>query len=87
VRPLVSYSLLASGALIVQATTATPHLPKDAPVWLAAGEAAAQLGVHGKTLLIWAKAGEIPSYVTPGGRHMYREADIIALLDAGGKSA
>lgn len=43
-------------------------------------EAAERLGVRTWTLRRWTVAGRLPSQVTPGGHHRYREADIDALV-------
>ena len=48
-------------------------------------EVAALFGVNVKTPGRWAKAGKIRSIRTPGGRRLYREADVRALLNGGGQ--
>jgi excisionase family DNA binding protein len=37
-------------------------------------------GVGPKTVAKWARAQRLPSFVTPGGHHRFREAEVLALL-------
>jgi excisionase family DNA binding protein len=42
------------------------------------------LGVNQSTLRAWTDGGRVPVFLTPGGHRRYREADLRALLEAGG---
>jgi excisionase family DNA binding protein len=48
--------------------------------WLTARQAADRLGVHPKTVTIWAREGRLPAYFTPGGHRRFNAADVAALL-------
>ncbi len=47
------------------------------------GEVATIMRVDPKTVTRWAKNNRLPSTLTPGGHHRFRESDIRALLDSG----
>lgn len=44
--------------------------------WLSLSEAAEHLGVHSTTLRRWAKNGDIPTMITPGGHRRFDAEDI-----------
>ncbi|MGI5118595.1 BldC family transcriptional regulator [Marinactinospora thermotolerans] len=48
---------------------------------LTSGEVAAMFRVNLKTVTRWVKTGRLTSIRTPGGKHRFRERDVIALLD------
>ena len=48
--------------------------------WLALGEASESLGVHPSTLRVWADAGDVRSFRTPGGHRRFRASEIEALV-------
>jgi excisionase family DNA binding protein len=50
------------------------------PEWLTTTEAAERLGVHPKTVTIWAREGRLRAYLTPGGHRRFRPEDVGALL-------
>ena len=54
--------------------------PDDKPEWLSTYEAAKRVGVHPKTLLLWAREGRITAAVTPGGHRRFRVSELDALL-------
>ena len=49
---------------------------------LTAREVAADLGVEFRTVLKWAKAGELPAFRLPSGALRFRESDLDAWLEA-----
>jgi excisionase family DNA binding protein len=48
--------------------------------WLTTSQAAERLGVHPKTVTIWAREGRLRAYLTPGGHRRFRAEDVDALL-------
>ena len=50
------------------------------PEWLTTSEAAERLGVHSKTVTVWAREGRLRAYLTPGGHRRFRVEDVDALL-------
>jgi excisionase family DNA binding protein len=50
-------------------------------VTLTRGEVAALFGVTPRTVILWARAGKLPSFRTPGGTFRFRRADVVALVD------
>ena len=48
--------------------------------WLTLSEASRLLGVHPATLRLWADAGQVPAYRTPGGHRRFDAADLRAFL-------
>lgn len=59
-----------------------PHASEEAAAWLGLSQAAAFLGIHPRTLRLWADRGEVPSHRTPGGHRRFHRADLEALLAA-----
>ena len=51
-------------------------------VFLTPGQAAQLLGVCSRTVSRWGDGGQIPSVKTLGGHRRFRQADILALLQA-----
>jgi excisionase family DNA binding protein len=60
--------------------TNTP-LPPDRP--LTTGQVAKLFGVHRDTVALWADAGRLPSFRTPGGQRRFPVAEIAKLVAAG----
>jgi len=55
------------------------------PEWCTTGEAARILGVTGRTVANWARAGWLAHRTTPGGHRRFRREDLERLLaDRGG---
>lgn len=55
--------------------------------WLSLGDAASILGVHKSTLRLWADAGRVRCFRTPGGHRRFLKEDIYALRTRGGPSS
>lgn len=58
--------------------------------WLRSGQATRLVGVHESTLARWAAQGFLTVKRTPGGRRLYAQAELEALLQhsqAGGHTA
>jgi excisionase family DNA binding protein len=50
-------------------------------VTLTRGEVAAMFGVTPRTVILWARAGKLPSFRTPGGTFRFRKAEVIAFVN------
>lgn len=50
---------------------------------LTPSEVAAIFRVDPKTVSRWAKAGRLPSVLTPGGHNRFRKSEVLALLNSG----
>lgn len=48
------------------------------PKYISSGKACAILGLHNKTLRLYAKAGKIDYIVTEGGKYRFNVADYLA---------
>lgn len=57
----------------------------EAELLLTAGEVAELWRVDPKTVARWARSGHIDSILTPGGRRRFRESEVHALLEGGGR--
>lgn len=51
-----------------------------APQWMTLGEACVFLGVDASTLRVWADAGRVPAYRTPGGHRRFDRGALEAFL-------
>lgn len=60
----------------------TRNVLDDDPL-LTSSEVAALFRVCRRTIGLWAKAGRLPSTMTPGGQRRYRRSVIAALLEDG----
>lgn len=56
-----------------------PETPTQSDL-LTTAEAAERLGVHPKTVAIWAREGRLRAYLTPGGHRRFRPEDVDALF-------
>ena len=54
--------------------------PRRAPEWMTLSEASAFLGVDASTLRVWADAGRMEAYRTPGGHRRFDRAALEAFL-------
>ena len=54
--------------------------PRRAPEWMTLSEASAFLGVDASTLRVWADAGRMEAYRTPGGHRRFDRASLEAFL-------
>jgi excisionase family DNA binding protein len=54
--------------------------PPDGERLLTPREVAALFRVDAKTPTRWAKEGKIPSILTPGGHHRFKESEVLRLL-------
>ena len=54
--------------------------PRRAPEWMTLSEASAFLGVDASTLRVWADAGRVAAYRTPGGHRRFDRAALEAFL-------
>lgn len=61
------------------------HDPQTREMLLTPGEVARIFRVDPKTVTRWAKAGRIPSIVTPGGHRRFRESAVRAQLEKNGQ--
>jgi len=51
--------------------------------WIALGEASRLLGVNASTLRLWADAGQVRTFRTPGGHRRFVRDDLLTLLRRG----
>jgi excisionase family DNA binding protein len=58
-----------------------PAAPNDPDELLTSAEVASMFGVDRRTVVLWAKRGQLPAVRTPGGQHRFRSRDIEQLLD------
>jgi excisionase family DNA binding protein len=53
----------------------------DRTSWYTTGEVAEMLGVSDRTIVNWARAGELAYFTTPGGHRRFNEAEVRAFID------
>lgn len=58
-------------------------MPEPETVWYTTNDVAALFGVDPKTVRDWVAKNLIPSVLTPGGHHRFREHQILAILHDG----
>lgn len=62
------------------------HGPKT-PRWVSLARACELLGVNESTVRRWADSGEIQVFRTPGGHRRFAEAELLTMIEGGGRRA
>lgn len=57
------------------------------PEWLTLGKASRFLGVDDSTLRVWADAGRVPTFRTPGGHRRFARQALVEFLERSGREA